>query len=168
MKTVVLTFDDGMSSHFDIARPLLKQYGFNATFFISGMFIEDDARRGFVKWDQLRVWQKEGFELGNHFNWHLVASEDSEETVSEHIGWMEHKFAQLGLPKPVSLSYPGFNRNARTMEIARQMGYRYARGGCDKVVDYQDYQEGAFGGGYDFAWDNQFNIPSSLFGKKLK
>jgi hypothetical protein len=167
MKVVVLTFDDGMSSHLEFARPLLKQYGFGATFFINGMFIDDPARKGFMEWDQLEILQNDGFELGNHFNWHLLASEVSDEKVVDHIEWIERKFEELGITKPSSLSYPGFNRNVNTMEIVRRMGYRCARGGCEKVTPYHEYQEGAFGGGYDPAWDNQFNIPCSLFGKKF-
>jgi hypothetical protein len=167
MKVVVLTFDDGILSHLDFARPLLREYGFNATFFISGHFIEETRRKGFVKWDDLHKFHNEGFELGNHFNEHMIASEETDERAAAHIKWIEVKFASLGLPKPVSLSYPGFNRNAKTMEIARKMGYMYARGGCEKETSYHDYQEGAFGGGYDYAWDNQFNVPCSLFGKKF-
>ncbi|MBM4076740.1 MAG: polysaccharide deacetylase family protein, partial [Planctomycetes bacterium] len=34
-KLVVLTFDDSVKSHFTQARPILKQYGFKATFFIT-------------------------------------------------------------------------------------------------------------------------------------
>jgi peptidoglycan/xylan/chitin deacetylase (PgdA/CDA1 family) len=33
-KLVVLTFDDSVKSHYTIARPILKRYGFSATFFI--------------------------------------------------------------------------------------------------------------------------------------
>lgn len=167
MKVVILTFDDGILSHLDFARPLLREYGFNATFFISGHFIEEVRRKGFVKWDDLHKFHNEGFELGNHFNEHMFASEESDKRVIEHITWVEHKMAKLGLPKPVSLSYPGFNRNSRTMDLVRRMKYKYARGGCEKVTPYHEYQEGAFGGGYDHAWDNQFNVPCSLFGKKF-
>jgi peptidoglycan/xylan/chitin deacetylase (PgdA/CDA1 family) len=34
-KLVVLTFDDSVASHYTVARPLLKQYGFGASFFIT-------------------------------------------------------------------------------------------------------------------------------------
>ena len=33
-KLVVLTFDDAPASQYSIAAPLLKKYGFNATFFV--------------------------------------------------------------------------------------------------------------------------------------
>ena len=37
-KLVVLTFDDSSASHSTIARPVLKRYGFGATFFITEGF----------------------------------------------------------------------------------------------------------------------------------
>jgi peptidoglycan/xylan/chitin deacetylase (PgdA/CDA1 family) len=37
-RLVVLTFDDAVKSHFTVARPVLKRYGFGATFFITEGF----------------------------------------------------------------------------------------------------------------------------------
>ena len=37
-RLVVLTFDDSVKSHFTVARPVLKRYGFGATFFITEGF----------------------------------------------------------------------------------------------------------------------------------
>lgn len=37
-KLVVLTFDDSKASHYTVVRPLLKKYGFGATFFITEGF----------------------------------------------------------------------------------------------------------------------------------
>ena len=37
-KLVVLTFDDSKASQYTVVRPLLKKYGFGATFFISEGF----------------------------------------------------------------------------------------------------------------------------------
>ena len=38
-KLVVLTFDDSAKSHFTVVRPLLLNYGFSATFFITEGFL---------------------------------------------------------------------------------------------------------------------------------
>src|SRR5436190_22171938 len=37
-KLVVLTFDASVASHYSVVRPLLKRYGFSATFFITEGF----------------------------------------------------------------------------------------------------------------------------------
>ena len=44
-KLVVLTFDDSKASHYTVVRPLLKKYGFGATFFITEGFTSGRTRR---------------------------------------------------------------------------------------------------------------------------
>ena len=45
-KLVVLTFDDSKASHYTVVRPLLKKYGFGATFFITeGFHLPDEQGR---------------------------------------------------------------------------------------------------------------------------
>ena len=65
-KLVVMTFDDSAKSHFTVVRPLLKQYGFNATFFITEGFDFRDNKRDYMTWDEIAQLHKDGFEIGNH------------------------------------------------------------------------------------------------------
>src|SRR5205085_10544342 len=65
-RLVVLTFDDASKSHFTIARPLLKKYGFGATFFVSEGFDFATNKRDYMTWDQIAALHKDGFEIGNH------------------------------------------------------------------------------------------------------
>jgi len=62
-KTVVLTFDDGYANNFKHAFPILKEYGYQATFFIPPTYIEEV---GFMNWEQIRHLQQSGFSLGSH------------------------------------------------------------------------------------------------------
>src|SRR6186713_3164610 len=63
-KTVVLTFDDAVKSHVDIVAPLLKEYGFGATFFISHAWMNDSEY--FMSWEEVAKLHQMGFEIGNH------------------------------------------------------------------------------------------------------
>jgi len=45
-KLVVLTFDDSVASHYSVVRPLLKLYGFSATFFITEGFSFRTNKKG--------------------------------------------------------------------------------------------------------------------------
>ena len=65
-KIVVLTFDDSVRSQFDVVRPLLKQYGFGATFFITEGFEFQKDKQNYMTWDQIRELHIDGFEIGNH------------------------------------------------------------------------------------------------------
>ena len=62
--TVVLTFDDAVKSHITVVAPLLKERGFNATFFITHKWMDDTEH--FLSWDDVAELHKMGFEIGNH------------------------------------------------------------------------------------------------------
>src|SRR6266705_470273 len=52
-KLVVLTFDDSVASHYSVVRPLLKQYGFSATFFITESFSFRTNKKDYMTWEQI-------------------------------------------------------------------------------------------------------------------
>ena len=67
--TVVITFDDGLKSDYTIAAPILKEFGFPATFFIVTDWRDDDD---YMNWEQvveLSQVTKDGeylFTIGSH------------------------------------------------------------------------------------------------------
>src|SRR5512138_601475 len=70
-KLVVLTFDDSVASHYTVARPLLKQYGFGASFFITEGFSFRTNKKDYMTWEQIAELHRDGFEIGNHSRDHL-------------------------------------------------------------------------------------------------
>src|SRR5262245_5728587 len=50
-KLVVLTFDDAVKSHRTFVAPLLKELGFNATFFVTHKWMDD--RTNFMTWEDI-------------------------------------------------------------------------------------------------------------------
>ena len=63
---IVLTYDDALRSHLDVALPQLDAAGFKGTFFLSGTLPQEDVER----------WRKAaaaGHELGNHSVFHPCA-----------------------------------------------------------------------------------------------
>jgi peptidoglycan/xylan/chitin deacetylase (PgdA/CDA1 family) len=60
---IVLTYDDALTSHLDIAAPQLEAAGLRGTFFLNGTFLAKDIPR----WRRLA---KAGHELGNHSMFH--------------------------------------------------------------------------------------------------
>src|SRR3954462_11809605 len=65
-KLVVLTFDDSSRSHFTVARPLLKKYGFGATFCITEGFDFPTNKRDYMSWEEIAQLHRDGFEIANH------------------------------------------------------------------------------------------------------
>jgi peptidoglycan/xylan/chitin deacetylase (PgdA/CDA1 family) len=62
-KYIVITFDDGWVGNYLFAYPLLKEFGFKATFFISPQLI---GKEGYLTWDQLREMSKNGMDIQSH------------------------------------------------------------------------------------------------------
>lgn len=61
--SVAITFDDGSETDLLAAAPLLKEAGFNATFYVVTSFL---GRRGHLTPAQLRELSDTGFEIGSH------------------------------------------------------------------------------------------------------
>ena len=59
-KSVVITFDDGLRSVYDIALPIIKAYGYPATLFVRTNFI---GKRNAMSWDQLNMLTENGFDI---------------------------------------------------------------------------------------------------------
>src|SRR5437762_7757755 len=63
-RTVVLTFDDAVKSHRTFVAPLLKQLGFQASFFVTHRWMDD--KENFMTWRDIAEIHGMGFEIGNH------------------------------------------------------------------------------------------------------
>src|SRR6476661_8543253 len=76
-RLVVLTFDDASKSHFTVARPILKKYGFGATFFVTEGFDFLTNKRDYMTWEEIAQLHRDGFEIGNHTLDHKGVARDS-------------------------------------------------------------------------------------------
>ena len=64
-KAIALTFDDGYLSIFETAFPMLKEFGFPFTLFVSTQPI-DDQQANYMNWDQIRELSAAGVTVANH------------------------------------------------------------------------------------------------------
>ena len=120
-KTVVLTFDDGHISNYEIAYPILKHFNFKAVFFIVTGFInkEDHLTR-----DHIREMQEDGMRFGSHTSTHpymlsLSRAEMTKEILQSRtelgnfIGSEVHHF---------SIPYGFYNKSL--INCVREAGYK--------------------------------------------
>jgi peptidoglycan/xylan/chitin deacetylase (PgdA/CDA1 family) len=121
-KPIVLTFDDGYVDNYLYAFPLLRQYGSTGTFFVVTGFL-DEARGGYMTWEQARVMQEHGMDVQphtvNHTDLELAPTESmrqeiaaSQQAIEEHLG------------KPARLfAYPFGRYDAQIISALRSAGF---------------------------------------------
>lgn len=135
---VIFGFDDAEISHYENVAPLLKKYGFNATFFICEMPYKSPGDSVYyMKWQQIKALHEMGFEIGNHTGHHKNMTKLSREEMQKEIGYIETKCKEDGIPKPVSFAYPGNRSDSLSQVVLHEMGYKYARAGGSKYYNLQ-------------------------------
>lgn len=128
MKNVVLTFDDACRSHLEIAVPVLKEYGFGATFFISQPVVWfQDIPDAHLRPEEIIALFNQGFELGNHTMNHPGLQILEETECRNEISQMNDLLKKIGAPAPVSFAYPGGPYAEKAAKILPEYGIHFAR-----------------------------------------
>jgi peptidoglycan/xylan/chitin deacetylase (PgdA/CDA1 family) len=134
-KLVVLTFDDSVASHATFVAPLLKKYGFGATFFITEGFEFLADKEHYMKWDQIKALHEDGFEIGNHTRKHAGVAKQKPDQLAADVEYIEQQCVKNGIPRPTSFCFPGYQTSEAAVKLLRDRGYRFARAGGAKAYD---------------------------------
>jgi peptidoglycan/xylan/chitin deacetylase (PgdA/CDA1 family) len=119
-RSVAITFDDGCESDLIVAAPLLKQAGFQATFYVTVGFL---GQRGYLSPAQLRELSSMGFEIGCHSMTHPYLSDLDSQGLHREIAEARQQLEQI-LGAPVKhYACPGGRYDRRAREVALQAGY---------------------------------------------
>jgi peptidoglycan/xylan/chitin deacetylase (PgdA/CDA1 family) len=156
-KLVVLTFDDSVASHYSVVRPLLKKYGFGATFFITEGFSFRTNKQDYMTWEQIAELHRDGFEIGNHTRDHMGVNAGNLDKLAEQIEAINVRCEEHGIPRPISFGYPGNAIHPGALRILKQLGIRFARRGGAPEFPY----EGGRGTAYEPSVDHPLLIPSA-------
>lgn len=134
-KLVVLTFDDGVSTHATTVAPLLKAYGFGGTFFVCEFPPDFDDKHKYMSWEQIQVLDKLGFEVANHTLTHKNVGKLTKAQLMAELDSLEGRCAAYGIPKPFNFAYPGYGIHPTAYEVLQEKGYHFARIGGDRAYD---------------------------------
>jgi len=154
---VVLTFDDSVASHHAVVRPILKRYGFGATFFITEGFSFRMNKQDYMTWEQIKELHEDGFEIGNHTRDHMSVTTRTLGQLREQVKAINARCAEHGIPKPVSFGYPGNAITPEAIPILKDLGIRLARRGGAPEHPY----EWGRGFAYEPGADHPLLIPSA-------
>ena len=156
-KLVVLTFDDSKASHYTVVRPVLKKYGFGATFFITEGFTFRTNKDDYLTWEQIAELSRDGFEIGNHTRDHMGLTKANLPRLKEQVNAIDAQCAAHGIPAPTSFAYPGNTIDPEAIPLLADLGFRFARRGG--APEYP-YEEGN-GFAYEPGRDHPLLLPSA-------
>lgn len=131
-KSVVITFDDGWRSTYEIAYPILKKYGFPATLFIYTDLITGSHKT--LSWDMVRELSENGIDIQQHTKTHRnLASIGGKESFKEYFDSLEKEFTVSAkiiknkINKEVKyVAYPYGDTNRLVIALLKKLGYRGA------------------------------------------
>ncbi|MFO1019755.1 MAG: polysaccharide deacetylase family protein, partial [Planctomycetales bacterium] len=139
-KLVVLTFDDSVKSHFTHARPILKRYGFGATFFITEGFTFKTNKRDYMTWEEIKALHDDGFEIGNHTADHMGVTPKNVGELEKQLQRIDDRCKEHGITRPTSFAWPGNSLTLEALPILRKHGIMFARRGGAPEYPYKDGQ----------------------------
>lgn len=120
-KIIIITFDDGHRSCYELALSILKKYGFKATFFITTSWI---GKEHYLRWDDIKTMKEMGMEFGSHSYSHTPLTQLSDREIHNEL-----KVSKIELEENLNitidfLSIPGGFFNDKIKKIAKELGYK--------------------------------------------
>ncbi|MGA2480766.1 MAG: polysaccharide deacetylase family protein [Spirochaetia bacterium] len=131
-KPFIISFDDNWQSQYVYAVPLLKKYGFTATFYIWVVVV---GMKNHMTWDEVREISAAGMQIGCHTWTHpfLTRVKDDQALKKEILGAKQRIEAEIG--KPVtSIAYPFGQYDQRVVDAVKEAGFTSARSTWPGVV----------------------------------
>jgi peptidoglycan/xylan/chitin deacetylase (PgdA/CDA1 family) len=126
-KTVMITFDDGLKSHYTQAYPILKKYGQTGVFFVI-------SNRSYIAHQQLKEMANNGMGIESHSKTHPDLTKVSTEELSAEIVGSKSVLESITGKRVTGIAYPGCVADDRAFPIVQ--GSRYVAGfSCGRSID---------------------------------
>ena len=158
-KLVVLTFDDGCKSQATFVAPILKQYGFGATFYITEGLGFLTNKKAYMTWAEVRGLHDAGFEIGNHTRHHRNVAQQPAQELKDDLQFIDERCRTHSITRPTTFCYPGYSYNESAVKIVAKHGFHFARRGVAPEFLYNS--EGGRGPAYDPALHHPLLIPTT-------
>lgn len=129
-KSVVITIDDAFVDVYQNAAPILKEFNYPFTLFVSTGPV-NRSQKGYLTWDQIRELKQQGAELANHTVSHLhmlrrLEGENREtwlQRLKAELDAAEQRIAKETGQNWKYLAYPYGETDEKLIEQVQQWGY---------------------------------------------
>ena len=130
-KSAIITIDDGYLSGYEVARPILKKFGYPWTAFVYTKYISSGGKS--MTWEQLAEIRDEGVEIGSHTVSHIALNSKGGKTAEQYTAFLQHEIIEskkileqrLGI-KCATFAYPEGKYNAQVLDVVKEAGYEAA------------------------------------------
>src|SRR5713226_5761910 len=127
---VAITVDDGCETDLLALAPILKQFGYGATFYITVGFL---GQRGYLSAAQLCELNGLGFEIGCHSMTHPYLSDLDDASLKREIVDSKNMLEQIIGKRVEHFSCPGGRYDSRAIQVAKDAGYRTVANSSPRV-----------------------------------
>lgn len=118
--SIAITVDDGCETDLIAMAPLLKDFGFSATFYVTAGFL---GKKGFLSPSQLQELSSLGFEIGCHSMTHAYLTELNDSGLKREIADSKIMLQQIIGKSVEHFSCPGGRCDSRVSNAAQEAGY---------------------------------------------
>ncbi len=128
-RSVVISFDDGYQSFYEIAYPILKKFDFKATLFVYTDFIGNGKNA--LNWKQLRELKAQGFEIGSHSVSHSdLTKQEKGESDGAYLERINNEIIRSKAiiddrldQDTIYMAFPYGRYNSKILRLCKQAGY---------------------------------------------
>ncbi|MFT5466368.1 MAG: peptidoglycan/xylan/chitin deacetylase (PgdA/CDA1 family) [Verrucomicrobiales bacterium] len=165
-KCVVITMDDGWVGVYNLAFPVLKEFGYPFSIYLYKEYVNRGGRS--MTYEQIREMMANGCEVGSHSVSHDFMARTKGRSAEQHEAWLREElgeslrflrehFGEDVLPVFV---YPYGNYNDQVLELAEEYGYELGLTVAPKKADHtlDDLKVGR----YIIHGDNNINITVAM------
>ena len=132
-RKILLTIDDGFSSFYENAWPILKRKKIPFILFVS---TREVGAYNYMTWDQIREISKEDYvEIGNHSHSHEYLVDEDLEIIRKDIEKSISIFNKELKKNSIFFSYPFGEYSLDFKNLIKSLGFKYAFGQHSGVMD---------------------------------
>lgn len=120
---IAITFDDGYKDNLHIVAPILAEYGFPFTVFVSTAYIEE-KENNFLSPEELRELSSiPNVTIGSHGVKHVELAKCNDIQLNEELISSKHYIEDIIGKSVTTLGYPHGSVDQRVRDVAKSVGY---------------------------------------------